>query len=78
MRFTTAAALVSELIDARDEKHWLRFQKQLAAYELLLLGGAKAPLATMHRQVGVLERPHARIGADRPLNKFNTAKPAAL
>ena len=29
------AALVSELIEARDEKHLLRFQKQLAAYELL-------------------------------------------
>jgi hypothetical protein len=36
-RFTTAAALVSELIEARDEKHLLRFQKQLAAYELLIV-----------------------------------------
>ncbi len=34
VRFTTAAALVSELIEARDEKHLRRFQKQLAAYEL--------------------------------------------
>ena len=35
VRFTTAAALVSELIEARDEKHLLRFQKLLASYELL-------------------------------------------
>ncbi len=34
VRFITAAALVSELIEARDEKKLLRFQKQLASYEL--------------------------------------------
>ncbi len=37
LRFTTAAALVSELIEARDEKKLLRFQKQIAAYELLIV-----------------------------------------
>jgi len=37
VRFTTAAALVSELIEARDEKKLLRFQKQIAAYELLIV-----------------------------------------
>lgn len=37
VRFTTAAALVSELIEARDDKHLLRFQKQLTAYELLIV-----------------------------------------
>ena len=31
VRFTTAAALVSELIEARDEKKLLQFQKQIAA-----------------------------------------------
>ena len=31
VRFTTAAALVSELIEARDDKHLLRFQKLLAS-----------------------------------------------
>ena len=35
--FTTAAALVSELIEARDEKKLLRLQKQLASYELLIV-----------------------------------------
>jgi DNA replication protein DnaC len=33
----SAAALVSELIEARDDKHLLRFQKQLASYELLIV-----------------------------------------
>jgi DNA replication protein DnaC len=33
VRFITAAALVSELIEARDEKKLLRFEKQLASYE---------------------------------------------
>src|ERR1700741_1190052 len=30
-------ALVSELIEARDEKKLLRFQKQIASYELLIV-----------------------------------------
>jgi DNA replication protein DnaC len=37
VRFTTAAALVGELIEARDEKYLRRFQKQLTAYELLII-----------------------------------------
>ena len=45
MRFTTTAALVSELIEARDEKKLLRFQKQIASYELLIVDelGASCP-----------------------------------
>ena len=35
--FTTAAALVHELMEARDEKRLLRFQKQLAKYKLLII-----------------------------------------
>ena len=35
--FTTAAALVHELMEARDEKRLLRFQKQLANYRLLII-----------------------------------------
>ena len=31
MRFTTTAALVHELMEARDEKRLLRFQKQMAS-----------------------------------------------
>src|SRR5471032_1316593 len=37
LRFTTTAALVSELIEARDDKKLLRFQKQIASYELLIV-----------------------------------------
>jgi DNA replication protein DnaC len=37
VRFTTTSALVSELIEARDEKKLLRFQKQIASYELLIV-----------------------------------------
>ena len=35
--FTTAAALVHELIEARDEKRLLRLQSQLAKYRLLII-----------------------------------------
>ena len=35
--FTTAAALVHELLEARDEKRLLRLQKQLAAHRLLIV-----------------------------------------
>ena len=35
--FTTAAATVHELIEARDDKRLLRLQRQLAAYKLLII-----------------------------------------
>jgi DNA replication protein DnaC len=35
--FTTAAALVNELHEARDEKRLLRLQRQLAGYKLLII-----------------------------------------
>jgi DNA replication protein DnaC len=35
--FTTAAALVHELLEAREERRLLRLQKQLAAYRLLIV-----------------------------------------
>src|SRR6202050_1153970 len=37
VRFTTTAALVSELIEARDEKKLLHLQKQIASYEFLIV-----------------------------------------
>jgi len=37
VRFTTAAALVHELMEARDEKRLVRFQKHLARQELLIV-----------------------------------------
>ena len=36
-RFTTAAAIVHELIEAHDEKRLLRLQRQLASHELLII-----------------------------------------
>lgn len=36
-RFATAAAIVHEMIEARDEKRLLRLQKTLASYELLII-----------------------------------------
>src|SRR6185503_16931888 len=35
--FVTAAALVHELLEAKDERRLLRLQKQLAAYKLLIV-----------------------------------------
>jgi len=35
--FTTAASLVHELMEARDEKQLLRYQKKLAKYKLLII-----------------------------------------
>lgn len=37
VRFTTAASLVHELIEAKDEKRLLRYQKQIASHELLIV-----------------------------------------
>ena len=37
VRFITAAALVNELLEARDEKRLLRVQKQLATQDLLIV-----------------------------------------
>ena len=42
--FTTAAALVHELIEARDEKRLLRLQRQLAAHKLLIIDHPALPL----------------------------------
>ncbi|HEY2530071.1 MAG TPA: ATP-binding protein, partial [Xanthobacteraceae bacterium] len=35
--FITAAAVVHELIEARDEKRLLRLQRQIAGYKLLII-----------------------------------------
>jgi len=37
VRFTTAASLAHELIEARDERRLMRFQKMLASFELLIM-----------------------------------------
>ena len=35
--FTTAAALVHELLEARDERRLVRLQKEMAGYQLLII-----------------------------------------
>lgn len=35
--FTTTAALVSEMMEARDERRLLRLQRQIAAFKLLII-----------------------------------------
>ena len=37
VRFTTAASLVHELIEAKDEKRLMRYQKQMATHDLLIV-----------------------------------------
>jgi DNA replication protein DnaC len=37
VRFATATAQVDELIEARDERKLLRFEKQIASYKLLIV-----------------------------------------
>lgn len=37
VRFTTAASLVHELMEAKDEKRLMRYQKQMAMHELLIV-----------------------------------------
>lgn len=37
VRFTTAASLVHELIEAKDEKRLMRYQKQMATHQLLIV-----------------------------------------
>jgi DNA replication protein DnaC len=45
--FITTAALVHELIEARDEKRLLRLQRQIAGYKLLIIDElGDAPLST--------------------------------
>jgi len=49
--FITAAALVHELIEARDEKRLLRLQRQLAGYKLLIIDElGYVPLSTNRRR----------------------------
>ncbi len=62
--FTTAAALVHELIEARDEKRLLRLQRQLAAHKLLIIDElGYVPLSTTGAELlfevfRALEKPH--------------------
>ena len=57
MRFTTAAALVNELLEARDDKRLLRFQKQLAKQDLLIVDNtATCRVSIDRRRAAVRDR----------------------
>ena len=65
-RFTTAAALVNELLEARDERRLLRCQKQLAKQDLLIVDELGLRAAIEDRS-GVIVRsvfPALRTGLD--------------
>ena len=69
--FATAAALVHELLEARDEKRLLRLQKQLAA--TLLHGSARG------RSEPILARGHAmRTDSGRPSSSMRFSTPTAM
>src|SRR5438477_9412986 len=60
VRFTTAASLVHELIEARDEKRLLRYQKNLARQELVCLAARRSELLT--RRLLSAPTPHSEFG----------------
>jgi hypothetical protein len=77
VRFITAAALVGELIEARDEKYLRRFQKQLTAHELLIIdelgyvplskAGAELLFETISQRY---ERSSTLITSDLPFDEW--------
>src|SRR5437762_5896081 len=60
VRFTTAASLVHELVEARDEKRLLRYQKKLARQELVCLAARRSELLT--RRLLSAPTPHSEFG----------------
>ncbi|MGA3132111.1 MAG: ATP-binding protein [Terracidiphilus sp.] len=84
VRFITTGALVSELIEARDEKKLLRFQKQIVSYELLIVDelgfvlpsktGAELLFEMLRQRECALSFHHLKIDADffcQPLHDFD-------
>ena len=63
--FITAAALVHELMEARDDKQLLRFQKKLAAYKLLIVD-----------ELGFV--PLSKTGAETPVRSVQSTLRAGL
>ena len=64
--FITAAALVHELIEARDDKQLLRFQKKLATYKLLIVDELGFVPLSIDRRRAVVRgvQPTLRAGLD--------------
>jgi DNA replication protein DnaC len=65
--FTTAPALVNELMEARDERRLLRLQKQLATCKLLIIDGlGVTPEACFQHDV-----PFSQTGAELLFETFS-------
>jgi DNA replication protein DnaC len=68
--FNTAAALVHELLEARDEKRLLRLQRQLAGYKLLIIDElGYVPLSQSGADTGSRSDWLGRVGRTRQLVK---------
>src|SRR4029077_1417306 len=78
--FTTAASLAHELIEAKDERRLMRFQKTLAAYELLIVdelgfvplskSGAELLFEVFSRRY---ERASTLVTSNLPFNEWTEA-----
>ena len=68
VRFTTAAALVNELLEARDDKRLLRLQKQFAKQDLLIVDElGYVPVVKDQRRAAVRDLlPALRASVDAP------------
>jgi len=68
--FVTAAALVHELLEARDEKRLLRLQRQLAGYKLLIIDElGYVPLSPTGAELGYV--PLSPTGAELLFEVFS-------
>ncbi len=77
--FTTAAALVHELLEARDERRLLRLQKQLASYQLLIVDElGYVPLSTAGAELLFeslsqrYERGSVLVTSNRPFDEWTS------
>src|ERR1700736_7065056 len=77
--FITAAALVHELIEARDEKRLLRLQRQLAGYKLLIIDElGYVPLSTTGAELLFevfsqrYERGSTAVTSNRPFDEWTS------
>lgn len=80
VRFTTAASLAHELIEAKDERRLMRFQKLLSSFELLIIDelgfvplsktGAELLLEVFSRRY---ERSATLVTSNLPFNEWTEA-----
>jgi len=80
VRFTTAASLAHELIEAKDERRLMRFQKMLSSFELLIIDelgfvplsktGAELLFEVFSRRY---ERSATLVTSNLPLNEWTEA-----